>query len=97
MARWTIAAGPRVYTPTASDCPVGWAWDLEAGRNTRTVNIEISLAAYTTAANREPLPSKEAEEARRSRGRSAVSAHLDDEDPPMRLVISADGVRSDTV
>jgi hypothetical protein len=95
MPNWRIIAGPREYEPTGSDCPVGWAWDIGAGVERRTVKVEISAIAMVMVASGERLPSADADMARRTRGRSAVEPYLDEDEPPLRLVISTGGVEPD--
>jgi|SRR3990172_5716802 len=96
MAKWRlVASGPRLYDPDSTDCAVGWAWDVASDGEERTVKVELSNSAAKVVAGKGALSSPEADEARRTRGRSAVSAYLDEDDPPARLVVSTHGVKPD--
>ncbi len=84
---WTIVAGPREYSPEASDCALGWAYEIESQASRRMIRAELS----ETVADSPSLP-EQAATAIRTRGKSAIEPFLIRDDPPERVVISARGV-----
>jgi hypothetical protein len=87
---WTIVAGPREYSPDASDRTLGWAYEIESPGARRTIRAEL----YATAADSTLLPEQSAT-AIRTRGQSAIEPFLIRDDPPERVVISLRGVYPD--
>jgi len=85
---WAIVGQPRKYAQRdGADIDVGWAWDLAHTTERRLVRIEVAKGHL----GRSDLPD-ECKRAIRDRGRSAVSAHLDADDPPSRIVVTSAGL-----
>ena len=85
---WRIVAGPREYSPDASDCTLGWEYEIESEDSRRAIRAELTTDA---AADSTSLP-EQAVTAIRTKGRSAVEPFLIRDDPPDRVVISVRGV-----
>lgn len=67
---------------------VGWSWEIRRdGPEQRRVRVEVSPGPYRVT----DLPA-EARNAIRSRGASAVDAFLETNDPPVRIVVSTQGL-----
>lgn len=90
MTKWKIMRS-RSYTPGGGvDCSRGWAFDLERNGEARTVRVEV---ASTLDATSGPRPD-DVKRALSTKGRSAVTPYLDQDEVPERIVISTVGVRA---
>jgi hypothetical protein len=88
VTSWRIVQGPRTYNPDEGrDCDVGWAYEIEREGELRAISVERASTAGTSG-----VEDDDAHRAISTRGRSAVQSHLDDDDPPRRLIVSTHGV-----
>ena len=90
MANWKNISGSTAYDDNAGglDIDVGWHWKIrnETGEE-RMISVEVAGGGIDSA----ELP----EECRRaigSEGWSAIVEHLDDDQPPRRIMVSAGGL-----
>jgi hypothetical protein len=75
--------------PEDGGSEVGWWWDIRRdGPEHRRVRVEVSPGPYRAT----DLPA-EARNAIRSRGATAVDAFLETDDPPLRIVVSTQGLQ----
>ena len=75
--------------PGEGNSGVGWSWEIQRdGPEQRQVQVEVSRGPYRLT----DLPA-ESRNAIRSRGATAVDAFLETEDPPIRIVVSTDGLQ----
>jgi hypothetical protein len=92
MAKWRRVGGAFEFrrTPDAADIDLGWSWRVERDDfDRRYVRVEIARGGMTAL----DLP-RESREAIRTHGASVVDSVLDEDDPPLRLVVSTLGVRA---
>jgi hypothetical protein len=69
---------------------VGWSWEIRRdGPEHRQIHVEVSPGPYLVT----DLPA-EARNAIRSRGATAVDAFLDEDNPPVRITVSTQGVQA---
>src|SRR4051812_18121785 len=94
MSSWEIISGPREYTlgggsvqrrPAGRD--LAWAYVIERGNERLTVRVERDA---TLAESK--VVSEAARSAVATSGRSAVEAVLALDQPPRRLIVTAEGV-----
>jgi hypothetical protein len=91
-ARWsrTGAASAFGTAPEERGSQVGWSWEIKRdGGDHRRILVEVIPGRYRVT----DFPA-EARNAIRSRGATAVDAFLDTEDPPVRIVISTQGLEA---
>jgi len=90
--RWTRTGTASAFgttPPEEGSTGVGWSWVIRRdGPEQRRVQVEVSRGPYRVT----DLPA-ESRNAIRSRGATAVDAFLEDEDPPVRIVVSTEGLR----
>jgi hypothetical protein len=85
---WNIVDGPREYEKRGSlDIDVGWVWEISRGGELRSVRVEVAGGRLN-----EPGLPEECQRAIRDRGRSALAMHLDENDPPARIVVTSVGL-----
>jgi hypothetical protein len=90
--RWSRigAASPFGTGPDDREVGVGWSWEIKReGSEHRRVRVEVSPGPYRVT----DLPA-EARNAIRSRGATAVDAFLETDDPPLRIVVSTQGLQA---
>jgi hypothetical protein len=89
--RWsrTGTASPFGHQAQGSGTAVGWSWEIRRdGPEHRCVRVEVSPGPYRVT----DLPA-EARNAIRSRGATAVDAFLETDNPPVRIVVSIQGLQ----
>jgi hypothetical protein len=87
--RWVTVKGPREFDHLRGfDMDVGWAYDIARDTDRRTVSVIV--AGGRLRSNDLPMESQRAIE---TKGRSAVEAVLEQDEPPRYLIISSGGVR----
>lgn len=85
---WRVVSGPKEYVERAgADIDIGWAYEVARGNEQRRVAVEVAGGRMGS----EDLPS-DARQAVATRGFSALSSHLEDEQPPRRLLVTTAGV-----
>jgi hypothetical protein len=89
--RWSRngTASPFGTRPEDGGGGVGWSWQIRReGSEERRIAVEVSPGPYRVT----DLPA-EARNAIRSRGATAVDAFLETDDPPVRIVVSTQGLQ----
>jgi hypothetical protein len=90
--RWTRIGAASAFGTGPGDraIEVGWSWEIKReGPEHRRVRVEVSPGPYRVT----DLPA-EARNAIRSRGATAVDAFLETDDPPVRIVVSTQGLHA---
>ena len=89
MARWKIISGSREFYSIRGrgDVAIGWARDLERGETQRTVNVVVPLGVPDLP----DLPS-ESRSAIRSHGKTAIIAVMNDEELPLFIDVTPEGL-----
>jgi hypothetical protein len=64
-----------------------WVWEIEREGMIRYVNVTITLPSLVNAG----IPG-EVRSARESKGRTAVEAYLDEDEPPHDVLVSTQGI-----
>jgi len=91
VRRWsrTGTASPFGVQTGEAGGGVGWSWEIRRdGPEHRRVHVEVSAGPCRVT----DLPA-EARNAIRSRGATAVDSFLDRDDPPVRIVVSTQGIQ----
>ncbi len=92
VRRWSRHGKPTSFgtQPKDGSRGVGWTWEIgREGPEQRSVEVEVSPGPYRVT----DLPA-ESRNAIRSRGATAVDAFLETDDPPVRIVVSTDGLHA---
>jgi hypothetical protein len=90
--RWSRTGSASAFgtDPGDGSSGVGWSWEIRRdGSEHRRVRVEVSTGPCRVT----DLPA-EARNAIRSRGASAVDAFLETDDPPVRIVVSTQGLQA---
>jgi hypothetical protein len=90
--RWEKVGGPREYNPGETgglvDSTLGWAYDFERGGVKAILRVEVAGTVDASSSG----VSSESREAIATRGWSAIRGYLEDDELPIRLIISTAGV-----
>lgn len=87
---WKRISGPREVDQIESyDMTRGWGYTIRRGDEERTIGVIVARGISVG-----DLPTDSAA-AMQTRGRSAVDAVLDQDEPPRFLVVTSSGIRED--
>jgi hypothetical protein len=88
--RWSRTGTPSAFGIAKRGSQVGWSWEIRAdGTDHRRIHVQVIPGPYRVT----DLPA-ESRNAIRSRGATAVDAFLETDDPPVRIVVSTQGLQA---
>ena len=85
---WSKLSGPRAYSSRGTaDIDGGWAYTLERDGAERTVHVEVAGGRMGS-----DEIGADGKRAITTKGWSAIEPHLDQDEPPTRIVIATGGL-----